>query len=302
MTLRRWRGRAAVWASGGAAALLVVGGCTEGSQPVAGSGPVSSRVVTTATSPTSRALRMWAGFPVKASPRPLVLAGPAILDPSSGFRSGEDKIAYGSGNFEVAAPLPTDTATASGQHVIAADAALNLLRTPGANNTSGTTRLKITRADLGSGVFSTDRGPRSLPAWMFTFAGVAQPARVLAIRATDRWPRPNMPSGVSVDGVSISSDGRQVTLQFVGGPPGSGPCGAQYAADIAQTATAVQLSVRGLPATAAQLSARSLPNPNSSATAACTAVGYARTVTVNLEPALGNRVLIAANGAPLAAR
>jgi hypothetical protein len=240
-------------------------------------------------SPTSLALRMWAGFPVTASPRPLVLAGPAILDPSSGF-NGEDKIAYLSGNFEVAAPLPTDTATALGQHVIAAEVALNLLRTLGANNKSGTTTgLKITRAELGTGVFSTDRGPRSLPAWIFTFTGVSQPARVLAIPATDRWPRPGMPSGDGVGGVSISNDGRQVTLHFVGAPPGSGPCDAQYAADITQTATAVQLS------------ARELPNPNSSAKTVCIAVGYTRTVTVKLEPALGNRVLISANGAPQAA-
>src|SRR4051812_40074406 len=53
------------------------------------------------TSGSSAALGLWASFPVDAVPRPLVLTGPDVLDPASGFGSGNGKLAFISGDFEL---------------------------------------------------------------------------------------------------------------------------------------------------------------------------------------------------------
>ena len=242
------------------------------------------------TAADSAALRLWARFPIDASPRPVVLTGPAIIDPHSGFPMGDDKSEYVSGRIALATALPSGPASVAGQSIITANAAFALLSTP---PTAGGTypisaSLKVIDIRLGTAVFSTDRGPRSLPTWTFTFAGVAGPANVLAVPAADRWPLAGMPAFAPLsDQATLSADGRHITLHFVGSPPGSGPCEANYVAHVAQSATAVSLSARALATT------------KPSANVACSAVGYLRTVTVTLTRALGNRVLIDPNGAPI---
>ena len=44
-------------------------------------------------------------------------------------------------------------------------------------------RLTIRAVRFGHARFKTDRGQRRLPAWLFSFVGVAQPAKLLAVRA-----------------------------------------------------------------------------------------------------------------------
>lgn len=233
-------------------------------------------------------LRLWADFPVNASPRPLVLTGPAIIDPASGFPAdGAAKLAYVYGSFELATTLPTGPATVNGQQVSTAAQALAELRDQGDGKKPALKPLPITGVEFGSGTFSTDRGQRTLPAWTFHFAGVSDPARVLAVPPFDRWPLPGMPMGDgSEGGATISADGNQVTVSFIGPEPGNGPCGAEYSAEVEQSSTAVSISVR------------ELPNPNADQ-ASCSLVGYIRTVTVTLQSPLGNRVVIDAHGIPL---
>src|SRR6185503_17789637 len=126
---------------------------------------------------------------------------------------------------------------------------------------------------FGTGTFSTDRGTRSLPAWIFRFTNVVDPALVLAIPPTDRWPRPGMPKNDGGDGsVSISRDGRQLTLSFVGAAAGTGPCQAEYTADIRESETAVSISPP-----------RELPHRGGQALGGCDLVGYDRTVTLTLQ-------------------
>lgn len=247
-----------------------------------------ARRASTGTPGGSAALARWASFPVQASPRPLVLTGPAILDPASGFPADDSKLAYVSGAYQLKTTLPTGPATVDGQRIVSAADALAVLRGAAGSGPSVPTPLAITEVRLGTATFSTDRGLRILPAWSFRFAGVAEAAQVLAVPAADRWPRPGMPTASSGpdSGVTISADGTKVTLAFLGWAAGTGPCQGEYAADVSQSAHAVSVS------------ARELPNPNNR-NVDCDAVGHIRTLTVTLQPPLGNRVLVDTNGAPL---
>jgi len=162
---------------------------------------------------------------VKASPRPWVLTGPTINDPAAGFPNGDAKQAYLSGAMDLAIALPTGTRMPNGQHIITASKAFAKLRAMGAADQRGRTRLTITEVRLGSGTFSTDRGPRSLSTRDFFLTGLPQPAQVLAIPAADRWPRPGMPAtDVAQFHATIAAGGRQATISFRGAPPGNGHC------------------------------------------------------------------------------
>ncbi|SRR6266851_1135510 len=80
------RARAGRGAALAAAALnvLVVAGC--GVSQVAGARPGGAQL--------RRTPRAWSGFPAGVSPRPLVLAGPDVADPPTGFRDSADRLAY----------------------------------------------------------------------------------------------------------------------------------------------------------------------------------------------------------------
>jgi hypothetical protein len=244
--------------------------------------------------PPTAALSLWNNFPADSSPRPLVLTGPTIDAPSSGF-TGNGKEAYISGHFTVATTLPGGSSTWEQQPLITADQALADLRSssPGAPSTS--TYLLITAAHLGTATFSTDRGQRPLPAWLFTMAGVRDPVGVLAIAPANRWPRaPEPPEGSARLVAKIAPGGTTVTIMFTGAAD-TGPCSAQYEASTAQSSSAVAIAIRELPGSTSQP-----PNPDNVAQA-CAAIGYRREVTVTLTPALGGRVLIDSDGAPVPA-
>jgi hypothetical protein len=83
---------------------------------------------------------------------------------------------------------------------------------------------------------------------------------------------------------TIAADGRHATISFAGASPGTGPCQAEYRADITESATAVLISIR------------MLTNPKTSPDTICSGVAYSRTLTVTLAHALGNRVLIDSKG------
>ena len=126
-------------------------------------------------------LRAWSAFPANATPRPLVLTGPAVADPVSGFPSGEAKLAYLEGAFRMPAALPSGPAAAAGFQLITAREAAGVLKSIAGKGPPVTTRLTVTGVRLGTAVFDTDRGPRQpLPADV-GLAGVRDPAGVLAI-------------------------------------------------------------------------------------------------------------------------
>jgi hypothetical protein len=229
----------------------------------------------------AKALRAWASFPAGAAPRPLILLGPVIDDPHSGFKSGDDKLAFASGNFVLATELPPGRPTSDGRPLIDAEDAFALLTGQHAVP-KPSTALKVTDVQLATGSFRTDRGPQQLPAWVFTLAGVRAPAGVLAIPAEDRWPgQPD--SGVAENELTahLSADGRTATVTFVGAEAGSGPCAAEYDAEVAESSTAVAMAIH------------TRPRPTTgNGDEVCDLVGHQRTVTVTLDHPLGGRVLI----------
>jgi hypothetical protein len=244
--------------------------------------------------PPTAALSLWNNFPADSSPRPLVLTGPTINAPSSGF-TGNGKEAYMSGHFTVATTLPSGSSTWEQQQLITADQAFADLRgsSPGAPSTS--TYLLITAARLGTATFSTDRGQRSLPAWLFTLAGVRDPVSVLAIAPANRWPKaPELPEGSARLVAKIAPGGTTVIIMFIGSA-GTGPCSAQYETSTAQSSSAVAIAIRQVTGSTSQRPKRG------NVAQACAAIGYPREVTVTLTPALGGRVLIDSDGAPVPA-
>jgi hypothetical protein len=267
-------------------ASLLLSGCASG----------SAQLTPNHSPATAEALSLWQDFPALSSPRPLVLAGPAIDDPATGFPNGDDKLAYMSGHFTVATTLPGGSASWQQHPLSTADQALADLRNSGQGSLTGAS-LSITAVKLGTATFSTDRGQRSLPAWVFRFAGVSEPASVLAIAPANRWPKAPPPSQDTGNlGARIAPGGDTVTVTFIGAAAGTGPCDAQYAADIAQSSTAVVVSVREIP------SATSQPAPSGDVAMGCADVGYPRELTVTLSPPLAGRVLIDSYGAPIPAR
>ena len=245
--------------------------------------------------PPTTALSLWNDFPADSSPRPLVLTGPTIDNPSTGF-TGDDKEAYLSGHFTVATTLPSGSSRWEQQPLMTADQALADLRSSSLGASTTSTYLLVTAAHLGTATFSTDRGPRSLPAWLFSFAGVRDPASVLAIAPANRWPKAARPPWDTEDLVAtIAPGGASVTIMFTGAAAGTGPCTAQYETSTAQSSSAVAIAIRQLPGSTSEP-----PNPDNLAEA-CNAIGYRREVTVELSPALGGRVLVDSHGAPLPA-
>ena len=244
------------------------------------------------------ALSLWKDFPAGSSPRPLVLAGPEIIDPTSGFRNGDDKLAYINGQFTVASTLPDNVPTWHHQPLITAAQALADLRNtePGTPPTSAS--LTITAARLGTATFVTDRGEQSLPAWQFSFAGVRDLASVLAIAPANRWPKTPRPAADTNDlaaGIGPSGD---ITIKFIGGSADPGPCQTNYTADTVQSDSAVLVAIRELPGSDTATQPADAGDPP----LACNAIGYPRSVTVKLDPTLAGRVLIDSYGAPLPIR
>lgn len=264
-----------IWhALAAAVALALLAGCADRTATVPG--PGAGRL--------GHVLRAWSAFPAGARPRPLVLTGPAVADPASGFPSGEAKFAYLEGAFNLPAALPSGPAAAAGFPLITATKAVQVLRSVAAKGPPVTRRLTVTGVRLGTAVFDTDRGPRQLPAWLFGLAGVRDPAGVLAVAGSRIFTPQRRPANrrAFVAGARLGRDGRTLTVKFFGAPSGTGPCSASYTVNRALSPTAVAVEVQG---------------HNRDGAAVCAAVGYPRRVTVVLPDPLGGRVLVdAASG------
>jgi hypothetical protein len=272
--------------------LVVVAALVGGLLAACGAGPGSERVIT-GRQPASELLQAWAAFPVDASTRPLVLVGGLVLGPSK-FLDGQAKLDFMNGAFDGPPSLPAGPASANGYPVISAAAAIALLRSQshGAPPSPSTSHLTITDARFGAETFLTDRGERTLPAWLFTFARVDGTVAVLAVSPHSAW----LPAGLAagdfgasfVNGARIARDHRTLTAGFTGAPAGTGPCTASYALSLTESPTAVVVTVT-----------ESSHNP--SPQTVCTLVGYLRTATAVLAVPLGARVVVdAVSGQPVA--
>jgi hypothetical protein len=222
-----------------------------------------------------------------------VLVGSLVLGPSK-FLDGQAKLDFMNGAFDGPASLPAGPARADGYPVISAAAAIALLRSQShsAPPSPSATHLAITDARFGTEKFLTDRGDRTLSAWLFTFARVDGTVAVLAVDPQSEWVPAGRAAGTFgasfVNGARVADDQRTLTVGFTGAAAGAGPCTASYGLSLTESPTAVVVTVT-----------ESSHNP--SAQTVCTLVGYWRTATAVLSAPVGARVVVdAVSGQPIA--
>jgi len=240
-----------------------------------------------------QALKLWSGFPAARDPRPVVLIGEgSVLAPKTGFSTSDAKLAYLQGHFALRVPLPKTPSQFHGRPVISARRALELLSSNGGPGPP-TSPIEITHVKLGWASFSTEREPRTLPAWAFSLAGVKDPMYVLALTgsgvftppATKQLMASEVGGAYEEDHASVSGNGRVIRLTFVGGPAGHRPCDISYTAGSLADSHAVAFWLTEHPVRAH---------------VACIALGYNRTVAIHLDQPLGARVLVdAASAGPV---
>jgi hypothetical protein len=264
----------------------------------AGSAPVTAARAPTGSSGTPNpapgaALRMWRTFPVQAKPRPIVLLrGENVLDPPSGFRTSEAKLAYIQGRFVLRAPLPTGPATTGGFRLMSAAAAYRSLAPLGRPGLPEVPPLVVTAVHLATATFMTDRGPVRLPTWQFSFQGVTDRASVLAVAAPEVFSTPPAhsfgppgPGNSTEDSATMSASGTAITISFVGAHAGTAPCDASYTASAIADRRAVAFTITRI--------AAPVPVPPTPSLV-CLAIGYRRTAVLHLRRPLGARVLVSA--------
>ncbi len=158
----------------------------------------------------------WSDFPAYTSPRPLVLLGDGVIDAS--FDSAADSRAYNRRRWDVAPRLPATPAEAGTCPVIRAVEASDRLRDGVPESPKPGRRLEVTDVRLETRNFETDRGPVSLPAWIFHFRGADSPGVVAAVAepALYLYPMRERIFVPIVHGYQVSSDGRTVTVVFQG--------------------------------------------------------------------------------------
>ena len=249
------------------------------------------------TGPTAR----WADFPISQVPRPIVLTGSDVADPAGGFSDSQSKLAYISGSIVSPTTLPTNPGQADGYALQSpVDAVEELLKVP-TSSVTAVMPLHISSVVLDSHEFETDRGVQNLPAWRVQFSEISDPAYVLAVAASDRYPATL--SSPATQGaarpVTASSDGRTLTISFVDSQPAvNGACaqsGYTNSLSVTQTATAVVLDVQ-------QHDDPVQPASTSNSLEVCSAVGHVvptgRPHRIALDAPLGSRVVLTADGTP----
>ncbi|MEU3978982.1 hypothetical protein AB0F77_02550 [Streptomyces sp. NPDC026672] len=237
----------------------------------------------------SAAVRVW-----RRGYQPLEAA---VQLPEGGLHGADDRLAYRRGNFALGGELP-GTPRGDGRVVwrngdslalplVGADRALRGLDradSPGP-------RLTVTGARPGEMTLgATNRGPATVPAWLFTLKGYGTPLKVAAV-APSRLPAPpvgpvrGLPADVlaPLDGLTeVSGDGRSLTVVATHGSCDDGP-----AVDVRETGTAVVLS-------AYVVGTKDGP---------CTDELRGERVTVRLERPMGERVVLdASTGRPVTHR
>jgi hypothetical protein len=236
-------------------------------------------------------LAAWAAFPINASPRPIVMAGAVVLAPPA-FPDGDTKLDFLQGAFDLRSALPNSPSSVDGYPLVSAASALALLRSAGhpSKSSASPTTLAITAIRLDSASFATDRGDRTLPAWLFSFAGVSGSASVLAVAAAAQWSPVGAPSpatGATFVKATVAQGDRTLTAGFIGAQSGTGACTASYDLRLTESARAVVVTV--------------IEHSHTSSGTACTLVGYARTATAVLAAPLGSRVVLdGVSGQPVA--
>ena len=254
--------------------------------------------------PSDESLAAWLDFPVTAVPRPVVLIGE--LPRVEGFTTDEAKRASMQGTYELATTLPaTGPATVEAMlpdgkatvPVIDAAAAWEAIRT--VPNTAqvdpALAPLKVTKVELGTAEFGTDRGALMLPAWNFTVVDGTGPISWPAMRPDLFWKLGAVPGPGGGFGATVSADGRSLVATMPAPPPEFCPGDRiyRYEAVVREGDTAVAVGLKTVDTGEIQPGERT------------TTCGYdlvLRTAPypVSLSQPLGARVVVDTEGAPFA--
>jgi hypothetical protein len=259
------------------AAILVLG-----SVWLSGALAVDSSPPSSVARGVQRALRVWAGFPIGASRRPVIVLGGGIVIPRRELR---EALVFDTGRYRLGTALPSGPSSFGGYPLISAGSAYSSLRRATKPPSGARPVVKISLITLGQGMFVTDRGGQRLPAWLFFAEGLRDPDAVLAVRpyVVPTSLRLRLPPSVVADTeeefARASDGGKAVTISFAGGHAGNQPCDVNYTASATPSRTAVAFIIRQIP----------VPAPVNTG---CAGVGYERTVTVRLAQPLGGRVPI----------
>jgi hypothetical protein len=224
-----------------------------------------------------------------------VISTPPKL-PDGGFADADAKEAALAGRYELAAvlpagPPPTVRVTLPDgavelPSITAQDAvdALSAVQIEPSGNT-----LRITRVELGTVTFDSDRGPLPLPAWLFTADGAKGPIAWPAIADSVFWPRE--PTDLVMTGVAHRGADPRTVQVTLAAPPGQGCPGdprSRYEPAVLESPSAVVVGLRAVPDGVVP----GTPVPD----CAVPAVGRTAEYSVTLASPLGGRVLLAPIG------
>jgi hypothetical protein len=168
-------------------------------------------------------------------------------------------------------------------NVMSAEATLGELIGSAAGDCPDCDPLRVTEANLATGLVETSRGPAEVPMWVYGVAGSSVRISRVAVDesvtvAPPPWNADDPPVGISVDWARGAPDSRDLVVGFVGaGSDATKPCGADYTAEAVESEIAVVVIV---------LEER---NPTEDA---CTLEGHARTADVRLDARLADRVIL----------
>ncbi|MFD7445212.1 hypothetical protein [Streptomyces sp. NPDC059909] len=225
----------------------------------------------------SKAAEVWA--------KGYYLMGEAVQLPENAFRDGADKRAYEAQNLVLRGELPA-TPQKDGQVKWESGGSLTLPLMGAREAFESVARggndgphLTVTGAKLGRMTLATNRGPATVPAWLFTLEGYDTPLKRVALGPA-QVPQPPIEPAAEVPTdelaplgrlVGAAGDGRSFTVVATHGACDEGP-----AVDVLETGGSVVLS-------ASVVGTKAGP---------CTSELREKEVAVKLDRPLGDRVLL----------
>lgn len=176
----------------------------------------------------------------------------------------------------------------------AKDALDDLVAAAGSSSCAECRPLRVTDANLATGLVETSEGPAEAPLWVFTVEGTdVRVTRNAVDPSVTVVPPPfnadHPPEGVSIDQATGTPGARKLTVSFSGAEKnGDQPCGADYTAEAVESSLAVVVIV--------------IEHRNTTE-ATCRLVAKTRTAVVTLADPLGERaVLEVTQGLPVPIR
>ncbi len=282
--------------------LVAVSGCTSA---------ISSAQVVDLHRQAQEALTRWdAAVAAGAGGSGFVLVGESTLfvgnDWGPNIDGGNAKMAMMAGLFVAQSPLPSEAPpdgtiqwSGGATHavaVISAQQAFTDMKASAESSCPDCTPLDVTGARLTTATFQSSRGPAQVPAWEFSLKDTDVKLDQIAVASQVATPPPPAPNdsapsvdnpwvGPPVQSATVDASGLTLNLAVVGAEStGDKPCGADYTAEAVESATAVVVIVYE--------HRNNLP-------AACSAVGFYRTVAVTLAKPLGARTVLDLQAQPI---